>query len=262
MLEVLWSEERRLEEGFRWNTPGSVFWRAYWNASAGMSVRVGDTDLDLPARTSLILPPGLPLAEVALRPVEHAYVHFRWVQGIWIGPPSILHFERPPTAGLSPMAFDSGSDGLRLMAWLANLLAMAVDSGSVATDAKLGADPALRPALRLIDEGLADPPRNADLAGACSLSQTQFIRRFRAAFGETPQHMARKTRLRHAARSLMHTDLTIEAIAQQTGFADRVHFTHAFSGSFRVSPAAYRRDRRADHITELDLKLNRPEMER
>jgi transcriptional regulator GlxA family with amidase domain len=151
------------------------------------------------------------------------------------------------------MALDSGSDGLRLLAWLANLLANSVDAGSVATDAKLGADPALRPALRLIEEGLADPPRNAELAGAYSLSQTQFIRRFRAAFGETPQHMARKTRLRQAARSLIHTDLTIEAIAEQTGFADRVHFTHAFSKFFRVSPAAYRRDGRAEHITELDL---------
>jgi len=60
-------------------------------------------------------------------------------------------------------------------------------------------------------------------------------------------------RLRQAARSLVHTDLTIEAIAEQTGFADRVHFTHAFSRFFRVSPAAYRRDGRAEHNNELDL---------
>jgi AraC-like DNA-binding protein len=80
----------------------------------------------------------------------------------------------------------------------------------------------------------------ADLAAACSLSISQFNRKFQRIFSTTPHEYLLRVRTNAACRLLETTDLTITAIALETGFFDHSHFTRVFRRIMGVPPGAYR----------------------
>ena len=81
----------------------------------------------------------------------------------------------------------------------------------------------------------------AALAG-CSLSQ--FERRFRDAFGQTPTEFVARFRLTRASRMLADSNRTLGDIALSCGVYDHSHFTRAFRAMFGVAPGAFRRNAR------------------
>jgi AraC family transcriptional regulator of arabinose operon len=50
----------------------------------------------------------------------------------------------------------------------------------------------------------------------------------------------REARLRHAARLLEVTDLTVERVAAASGFPSPFHFSRVFRERYGVPPGAYR----------------------
>lgn len=80
-----------------------------------------------------------------------------------------------------------------------------------------------------------------ELAGVACLGSRQFTRVFIRETGQSPAKAIENLRL-EAARSLMEdTDQTIDAVAQQTGFADRDRMRRAFVRTFGQPPQAMRR---------------------
>ena len=79
-----------------------------------------------------------------------------------------------------------------------------------------------------------------DLAAAASLSKSQFNRKFSRMFGTTPREYLLRVRTNAACRLLETTDLTVTAIALQTGFFDHSHFTRTFRRIMNITPGAYR----------------------
>jgi transcriptional regulator GlxA family with amidase domain len=51
-------------------------------------------------------------------------------------------------------------------------------------------------------------------------------------------------RIREAARLLLQSDLTIEAIAETTGFPNRAYFSRVFAQVAGEAPAGFRRQHR------------------
>jgi transcriptional regulator GlxA family with amidase domain len=49
-------------------------------------------------------------------------------------------------------------------------------------------------------------------------------------------------RLKEASSLLHHSQLSIEAIAEKTGFNDRQHLNLMFRKSFRITPAQFRKN--------------------
>jgi transcriptional regulator GlxA family with amidase domain len=97
------------------------------------------------------------------------------------------------------------------------------------------------PAVQHIQDNLARPISNSELAAICSMSEDHFIRRFRGAVGLSPARYILKRRVAFAARQLLSTTLTIEQIAEASGFGDRVYFSRVFARETGRPPAAYRR---------------------
>lgn len=83
-----------------------------------------------------------------------------------------------------------------------------------------------------------------DLADAARLSPRQFSRAFHAETGQSPAKAVETLRLEAARVMMEQTSHPIEAIAEQTGFADRERMRRAFLRTFGQPPQAIRRNAR------------------
>jgi AraC-like DNA-binding protein len=89
----------------------------------------------------------------------------------------------------------------------------------------------------------ANPDRRVSVeeaAGACAMSVSQFCSVFRQTMGLSFGAFARRARLARATELLRHTDLSVEAIAQATGFVDGSHLHRVFRGEYACTPGEYR----------------------
>ena len=73
------------------------------------------------------------------------------------------------------------------------------------------------------------------------MSQRTFLRRFRDATGTTPARWLLTARLQRAKDYLENSRLSIDNIAEQTGFGQSATLRHHFRQHFALSPAQYRK---------------------
>ncbi len=100
--------------------------------------------------------------------------------------------------------------------------------------------PRIMPAIRLLQ---ASPSRRVGLeeaAAACGLSVSQFGSVFRQTMGVSFAKFCLRNRLGLAARRLLHTELPLEVIAAEYGFAHGSHLHRAFAKHYGCSPGQYR----------------------
>lgn len=96
-------------------------------------------------------------------------------------------------------------------------------------------------AVDYISQHYAEPIEMTDLARVAGLSVSQFERRFRVAFQQTPSRFLIRYRLTRASQLLVHSDATISEIAHEVGFYDHSHFTREFLKVFNIPPGRYRK---------------------
>lgn len=121
-----------------------------------------------------------------------------------------------------------------------------------------GGAPDSRPALLTLDDprlaaavtAVLEAPGSAhDLVGlarAAGMSRSSFAKAFADRFAMTPMAFVQTTRLHHAARLLISTDLPVKVIAASTGFASRSHFSRAFSRAYGRDASRYRKLHRGE----------------
>ncbi len=80
-----------------------------------------------------------------------------------------------------------------------------------------------------------------ELANLCNLSESHFYAIFQKATGMTPIKMKQKLQAIKAEMLLKTTELTIEEIAEKTGFSSTTHFRNVFRSRFDVSPSIIRK---------------------
>ncbi|HCW20166.1 AraC family transcriptional regulator [Achromobacter sp.] len=81
----------------------------------------------------------------------------------------------------------------------------------------------------------------ADIAEACGLSRSYFIKAFRQTVGTTPHRWLLEQRVQKAQDLLRAPGRSITDVAQLCGFADQAHMTRVFTSLVGVSPGAWRR---------------------
>lgn len=89
-----------------------------------------------------------------------------------------------------------------------------------------------------------------EVAREASMSPYHFIRRFAAAFGETPHQFRTRQRLSNAQR-LLARGHSVTEVCLELGFASLGSFSSLFSRQIGISPAAYQRSlRRSVYIPD------------
>ena len=96
----------------------------------------------------------------------------------------------------------------------------------------------------LLCEVLDEPLTLDDFAAEAALSRYQFIRTFKAVFGETPHQVRIDARLERARRLLITSSLPVTEVCNAVGFASLGTFSHLFTRRVGSSPSTYRREAR------------------
>lgn len=89
----------------------------------------------------------------------------------------------------------------------------------------------------------------SSLARRAGMGQRTFLRRFQEATGTTPARWLLNERLIRARDYLENSRLSIDSIAEQTGFACSATLRHHFRQHFALSPAQYRKQHLRRQIT-------------
>ncbi|MFF0866389.1 helix-turn-helix domain-containing protein [Nonomuraea sp. NPDC003560] len=101
---------------------------------------------------------------------------------------------------------------------------------------------AVRAAVAIMTERLAEPLTLASVAAEVHLSVYHFVRVFREGTGQTPHRYLTRLRVEEARRLLSSTSLSVEQIAGRCGFAGAGSLSSAFLRQTGVRPSAYRKN--------------------
>lgn len=225
-----------------------------WMLAGRARLTLADGELPLRPGQLLLVPPGIRHGFLwdPARPCRHGYVHF--------GPRGVGG-PLPETLQLRPMTDDDPLAGLcAYLLWLvgaapddwerrstetlAFMLKLFVVGPLPLPDSPGALAPALAGAVGHLQRKWAHMPLRrvavGELARLAHVSRGYLNRLFRAGFGLNAAAALEQARCSRAESLLLRTDLTVESIAAQCGFADASHFSHRFTAIHGISPRAYR----------------------
>lgn len=92
-----------------------------------------------------------------------------------------------------------------------------------------------------MDRDFADPLDVPSLAAIACISEANFIRSFKATFGETPHRYLQRRRIERAMYLLRTTDATVTDVCMQIGFSSLGSFSRTFTEIVGETPSAFQR---------------------
>ena len=99
----------------------------------------------------------------------------------------------------------------------------------------------LQKMLEFIRQNYEKRIRLEEIAEAAGISKTEALRCFHMGVGSTPVTYLNEYRLGRAKKLLAETDRTVTQIAAETGFDSSSYFTRCFTGTFGITPMAFRK---------------------
>jgi transcriptional regulator GlxA family with amidase domain len=105
----------------------------------------------------------------------------------------------------------------------------------------------LQPTITWMEENALAPLDLQAIANHASVSVRTLNRQFREHFGTTPLGLLARMRVDRARRLLESTGLTMDRVAEQSGFGSYASLRHHFRRTVGVSPQKYRQSYTAEH---------------
>jgi AraC family transcriptional regulator, arabinose operon regulatory protein len=246
------------ESGFlpandRWNFPAvfSPFWRLFYNGSRGHCVLFGERIVELTPEHLMLIPDHCQFHCLGKNPVPTFWVHFSFTRKLH--PSHTVPVLLPPRQTELCLIQDLQELIRADVSWDPN---EAIYRNSLALLQVVIARPELRwqPPVpenlvrvqQLIEGELASDLAAPLLARKAGLSVTSLNRAFRQHFDTSPARYVTEMRVREAAKLLLQTDASIDAIAEQTGFPNRAHLSRVFKQVTGAAPAGFRRQHRRE----------------
>lgn len=231
-----------------WAFPNTVdsFWRLYWVDRGGAFIQT-DRRYDLAQDHLVAIPPDTSASLWQDRPVFQYFMHFTAQLPFSRADPRIYRTPIPPAmrevasrtarqvqARPGPVTPSVSAGTLLLISW-------ALAHVPTGCWRQASGDGRIHETLAYIEQSLAEPLGNEQLARRIGLSAGTFARLFRRQLGMSPHQYILKRRIDLAARHLLSTDYPIDVIARTCGFCDRYYFTRMFTQLRGIAPGAFRR---------------------
>jgi len=233
------------------------FWRLYWNKNEGGYVFY-EKQLNLEPSKIILIPPNTPFSTDIIESEDIPDTVNR-LEGGWI----FIHFNLGyPFDSIIPgiHIFDINKDQLDIIHQTTELLKKGVSDFGVKESldmnrliltsvsslrAELWKYPSFNKkifeTITYMNRNLRKKLSNEELASLCNMSANSFARLFRQETGISPQRYLTKIRIEHACGLMHHSNLSINEIADYSGFSDRYYFTKVFNSLMSVSPGRYKK---------------------
>lgn len=223
----------------------SPFWRLYYNGRSGHRVVFPHGEIELTPRQIMLIPDGQLFHCQGSRPVPSLWFAFsaarrlRPEQSIPILlPPGKT--ERALLGDIVRLFADEAHDQNRDCIFHAGMALLHTVLSQPSIEWQNRTPRPVVETVRYIEDHFAAAMSISRLAEMADLSVEGLSRSFKRYQGETIGRFITKVRVREAANLLAHTDATIDAIAQRTGFPNRAYLSRIFKMTTGESPAEFR----------------------
>lgn len=231
-----------------WNFPNvlSPFWRLYYNSASGHKVVFAHGEFPLTREHIVLIPDHVLFSSVGHVPVPHCWITFSVNRHLDLGHPIPIRL-RPTRVELDLLRRLAGcytgigeGDSISIMHIALALLHLVLIRPEIQWQPQ-EVTPGLLRAFRKIETDYAQPLHINDLARVAGLCAGRFARLFKNWRGVSPHRFLSQVRVRQAANLLVNTDLTMDEIAEATGFPNRYYMSRVFKKIVGESPARFRR---------------------
>ena len=223
------------------------YWRIYWNQNPGANILIDGHTTPLLPEYIYILPAWLTWKGSLKNPVEHTWASFRtpqWQKVICQASfPKVIQLKVSSPRGscmieiLNRFRLENESSIVEQEALALLALGQALSSYPI----KKNSSPLLKKALDYIQDHPGGDLRVENLSKIQGCSMGHLSKLFQSQIGTSPSQVVRESRISFAADRLIVTQDSIEAIAEQSGFSNRFHFSRIFREVMDISPAAFRK---------------------
>ncbi|HEX9995628.1 MAG TPA: AraC family transcriptional regulator [Abditibacterium sp.] len=231
-----------------WNARGvlSPFWRLYSNLESGASVWHEGHEIPLLPGNIYLLAENTRFDCHAHRPTPHLWLHFS------VRPAYAFDLSAPHAVPVDGV-LEALTGALRAEEWpvlgekalqrlyFGGMALLHATFARAALSSARALPPHLREVLRKIERCPRENLSNERLARICGLSVNGFTRLFSQHLRVSPAIYVRRARLNTASRLLAFTDLSIEQVAEASGFPNRHYFTRMFVRHAGCGPATFRK---------------------
>jgi AraC-like DNA-binding protein len=233
-----------------WDYPdlAAPYWRWYWVDRPGAFIRLGHKHFDLVPDQIVLIPPNTHFSAYNREIIGFLYIHF-FVEATYNpAAPDIIAF--PLAAYQKRFIQDFATqcqvlqeeDVSPLLSLPLALVSLALSLTSREYWTSSYKDLRALAAIQRIEATYPSAVPNSVLAREAGMNLNAFIRMFKRVTSQTPRQFLQNLRLKEASSLLHHSNLSIEAIAERTGFNDRQHLNLMFRKSFRIAPAQFRKN--------------------
>jgi LacI family transcriptional regulator len=112
------------------------------------------------------------------------------------------------------------------------------------TDTLAVRDPVLVKALKFLRQNANKPLRVNAVARQAGVSRRALERKFLDILQRSPADEIRRLHLEHARQMLIETDLSMDQVAESSGFGSQAYFADIFRRHFNLTPFQYRKENR------------------
>ena len=234
---------RRMIDSWHYDNINPPYWRFYWNSAPGAMIHYKGDTIKLTPKMFVMIPPNTIVAQRMVGPpISHFYAHF-----IAKAPFSRLHskiytFEAKPELLASIQALpvnvsDFLTADLNTTMAVLGVIHCLLAKIPAAELAQVMVSSEFEKSLTFIESHIGEALSNQQIAQHMGTSVNTMLRKYQRELGMSPQTYLRRKRMELACALLHERQLSIEQIAEATGFCDRYYFTKSFKKFTGATPA-------------------------
>lgn len=244
-----------LPNNSNWNFPNvlSPFWRLYYNFDPGHFIHIGEESYELQPDRLLLIPDHVLFHCIGEKPARNLWLHFSL--GKRLSPNQQIPVEILPTdfqlqlmENLAEEISEGSASPDRIFHRSLALIHLCISHRDIDWAEPLPGQ--LQAVIQYISEHMAEKLPNEHLAAKAGISIETLCRLFSKYLHTSPARYVNQIRISRAGHLLEHSDLSIDQIAEATGFPNRAYFSRVFKQVSTLAPAEFR-ERKLTHLSKV-----------